>query len=167
MAHIDDEHPEEHTDEEGEGQIPGQPVETAQNIGVDQKIVEGTQHRPEEGEQGTDEPLDVAPEVGIIPQHDLEIFQAEQTRNVFDEGHSNGHQDKQHDLVDDGVRDHLVLFQARQQIQGAQSEAVDGKIGAGAKSGVDPLFVVVYNVAEQQFDDPAEHTAYEEQVGQG
>ena len=50
MHHVDDEHAEEHTNEEGKRQIVGQPRQRIQDIGMHQKIVRRAKRRPEEGE---------------------------------------------------------------------------------------------------------------------
>ena len=63
MHHVDDEHAEEHTNEEGKRQIVGQPRQRIQDIGMHQEVVRRAQRRPEEGEQRADDPLNVAPEV--------------------------------------------------------------------------------------------------------
>ena len=167
VAYIDDKHAEEHSDEEGEGQVPGQPVQGAQNIGVNQEVVQCPQHGPEEGEQGADQALDVSPLVGVVPQHDLEVFQTEKTGCVLDEGHTHSHGGKQHQLVEQGVGDHTVFFKRGKQIQCTQPKAVNGQIGPGTEAGVHPFFVFLYNVPEQQLQYPAQHATHKKQGCQG
>ena len=52
MHHVDDEHAEEHTNEEGKRQIVGQPRQGVENVGMNQEIIGRSKRRPEEGEQG-------------------------------------------------------------------------------------------------------------------
>ena len=163
VAYIDDKHAEEHPNEEGEGQVPGQPVQGAQNIGVNQEVVQCPQHGPEEGEQGADQALDVSPLVGVVPQHDLEVFQTEKTGYVLNEGHAYGHGGKENQLVEKGIGDHTVFLKRGKQIQRTQPKAVNGQIRPGTEAGVHPFLVFVYNVPEQQLQYPAQHAAHKKQ----
>ena len=166
MCNINEKNSEEHSDEKGEGQIPGQPLQPTQNIGMDEEIVDGTQHRPEEGKQGADDALHISPQAGVIPQPHLEKFQAKQTCQIFDKGHANGHGQEQDGLVPEGMRNQAVLLQACQQKQHAQAAAVDGQIRPSAEAGVDPFFMALGQVPEQKLQHPAKDASNEKQVGQ-
>ena len=87
--------------------------------------------------------------------HQREIFEADDTGYVLNDSHGDGHEGKQHGLVPEGTGDQMPGFHLGQQEEDAQAEAVERDIGAGAESGVDPLFAVVDDVAEQQLDDPS------------
>ena len=63
VGRIDQEDAEEHSDEERKGQIPGQPVQAVENMGMDQKVINRPQNRPEEGKQRADKPLHISPQV--------------------------------------------------------------------------------------------------------
>ena len=107
-----------------EGQIIGQPVQSRENVGMDQKIVYGPQNGPESGEQGTDKALDVAPHFTVIPETQLHKLQAEDTGYVFYSGHADRHaQEHQQSPANCGVHA-AYLPHMGQQIEYAQAETV-------------------------------------------
>ena len=167
IYHVNDKDAKEHANEEGEGQIPGQPIQAIQDVGVDQEIVESPQNCPEEGEQRADNTLDIAPEIGVIPQPHFQEFQAEHTCHILHKGHADGHGDEEHHLIPQGIGNQAEFLQRRQQVQHAQAEAVNRKIGAGAEARVNQLIRMLDNVAEPQLQQPAKAGAYKKQVSQG
>ena len=150
IRHVNDKDAEEHADEEGKGQIPGQPVQAAQDVGMNQEVVQCAQNCPEEGKQRADNTLDIAPEIGVIPQPHFQEFQAEHTCHILHKGHADGHGDEEHHLVPQGIGNQAEFLQRRQQVQHAQAKAVNRKIGAGAEARVNQLIRMLDNVAEPQ-----------------
>ena len=63
VGSIDEKNAVEHPDEERKRQIPGKPVQAVENVGMDEKVINSAQSRPEEGKQGADKPLHISPQV--------------------------------------------------------------------------------------------------------
>ena len=134
---------------------------------MNQEIVQRSQNRPEEGEQRADNALNIAPEIGVIPQPHLQEFQAEHTCHILHKGHADGHGGEEHHLIPQGIGNQAEFLQRRQQVQHAQAKAVNGKIGAGAEARVYQLIRMLDNVAEPQLQQPAKAGANEKKIGQG
>ena len=66
VHHIDDEDAEEHADEEGKCQIPGQPVQHIKDMGMNQEIIHRAQNRPDQRKHRADNSLNIAPQLGVI-----------------------------------------------------------------------------------------------------
>lgn len=63
VGSIDEKNAVEHSDEERKRQIPGKPVQAVENVGMDPKVINSAQNRPEKGKQGADKPLHISPQV--------------------------------------------------------------------------------------------------------
>ena len=63
VGSIDEENAVEHPDEERKCQIPGKPVQAVEHAGMDEKVINSAQNRPEKGKQGADETLHISPQV--------------------------------------------------------------------------------------------------------
>ena len=143
-------------------QIPGKPVQAVEHAGMDEKIINSAQNRPEKGKQGTDETLHISPQAGVVPQANLEKLQAEQARQIFNQGHSRRHEKKQQCPVPEGILNQAEPLQRGQQKQKAQPKPIDWQVGAGAEAGVDPLAVLLSQVSVEQLQNPAKNAADEE-----
>ena len=165
---VDGEHAEEIADHKGKSQIPGQPVQRVQDIGVNAEVVHGADRRPQRGERRADQPLNVAPLLAVVPQPDLHELQGHDTGDVLDDRHAQCHAREQQQLLPHRV--HAVPLAHRgQQIQDAQTGAVQGHIGSHAEAGVDPFALRVgtgEKAAVQQLRHPAQRGADEKQICQ-
>ena len=63
VGDIDEENAVEHPNEKRKSQIPGKPVQAVENVGMDEKVINSAQNRPEKGKQGADKPLHISPQV--------------------------------------------------------------------------------------------------------
>ena len=63
VGDIDEENAVEHPNEKRKSQIPGKPVQAVEHAGMDEKVINSAQSRPEKGKQGTDETLHISPQV--------------------------------------------------------------------------------------------------------
>ena len=133
---------------------------------MNQEVVHGPENGPKEGEQRADDALHVAPEVGVVPQPDLQELQAEHTGNVLNQRHPHRHGSKQHNFIPERVGNQAEPLQGCQQIQSAQAETVDGQPWPGAETGIDDFFRTLGQISEQQLQHPPQNGTYKEQVRQ-
>ena len=67
VGHINEENAVEHPYEERKSQILRKPVQAVENVGMDPKVINRAQNRPEKGKQWADKPLHISPQVGVVP----------------------------------------------------------------------------------------------------
>ena len=139
ISYIDEKNPIEKTDAERKRQIFCQPVQRIQNVRVDQKIVHCTEHHPEKCKQRTDNALDIAPTVRIIPQLDFHAADKDQPCHIFQCRDRQRHDHKEQDLFQQRIFHRHQRFQHRQQVQHTQTGAIQRQIRPYQKSRIHPV----------------------------
>ena len=131
---------------------------------MDAEVVHGTDRRPKDGEGRADQALDIAPLLAVIPKADVHELQADDTGDIFDSCHAQGHAREQQQLLPHRI--HTVFFtDGGQQIKNTEARTVQGHIGPHAEAGVDPLTLRVCageKPAVQQLSHPSKGGANEE-----
>lgn len=165
MYDVYDKKTKEQADDEGKSQILGKPVERVENMRVYEKIIKRAEPRPYERKFRTDNTLDIAPFLGIVPQSDLGDLQARDTGNIFDHGHAKRHHGKKCDPVPNRIPDQGKFLQARNQVQQTEPAAVQGQIRSCAEAGTNPPAFRIgrrKKPPEQKLYDPSRHRADKE-----
>ena len=135
---------------------------------MDQKIICRTEERPNQRKLRTDQALDIAPLLTVVPQAHLKDLETQDARDVLDQRHADRHGKKQQRLAPKRIESRL-RFKRSDQKQKAKPEAVKRDIGPHAKARVDPLALRIGRrdeAAEQQLCHPADHGADEKQKRQ-
>ena len=139
VCQIQDEYTIEKTNTERKRQIFRKPVQCAENVRMNQKIVDCAENRPEERKQRTDNPLNISPSFRVVPEFDFHATNKNQTGNVFHQRNGKRHQHKQQQLSPPCILHRNQRFQHRQEIKDAQARAVQRQVWPYQKTGVHPV----------------------------
>ena len=166
IHHIDGENAKEYADEKRKLQIMRQPLQCIQDVRMYQKIIRRTQKCPENGKLQTDNSLKVEFFFAVVPKLNMQSFDKDYAGYVFKQRHHNRHHDKKQELA--GHR-HLFnqtgVFNTCQQIQSAQSKAVQRQIRTYQKARIYPFpaHIFFFKAPKYHFDSPAYNAAHKEQ----
>ena len=166
---VDGEHAEKNANDKGKRQIAGKPVQRPQDVRVDKKVVRRPHPGPDGGKQRADQPVDIAPAPAVIPQAGLHHLQQQDTGQILDAGHRRRHQQQHQNVVPQRAGQRVSFRQAGNQVQDAQSAAVQRDVRPYHKAGVDPLaFRVVTGkeASEQKLQHPSQHRTDEKEKSQ-
>ena len=135
---------------------------------MDQKIIRRAEKGPRQRKFRADEALNVAPLLAVVPQADMEALEGDETGEIFRHGHAYCHDQEQDHAIPERVADDAELLQRGNQIEKAQTAAIQRQIWSDAEAGIDPLALRVRRrekAAEQQLQHPAQRCTDEKQEG--
>ena len=165
---VDEEHAVKQADDKGERQVAREPVNGVQDARMDQEVICGAEKGPRQREFRADETLNVAPLLAVVPQADMEALEGDETGEIFRHGHAHRHDQEQDHAIPERVADDAELLQRGDQVEKAQTAAVQRQIRPDAEAGIDPLPLRVRRgkeATEQQLQHPAQRCTDEKQEG--
>lgn len=163
---VDDEDAEEQPDEERECEVSGQPPESREDMRMDEEVVHRPEECPGEREFRADNSTIIEPLVTVIPKSDVRHLEAEHACGILNGCKRHAHHDEQQNFAECRIFRKNAVLGRGDEIENAQSEAVQRKIRAGAKAWVNPTaFGIIFGEksSEEQLDDPTADRADKEQ----
>ena len=168
-AQVDQENAEANAHHKRRQRVCHEPLHQLPQPRIQQKVVRQRQHAPEEREQRADDALDIAPELAVVPQAQVEALEAHDADDILQQRHSQRHDDKHDRVIPERARKRAeqLMVQLREDEQQHRAESVQRQAGAEEEARVQPLALRVRpgeEPAEQKLQHPPADSAEEKQI---
>lgn len=146
--------------DKGKFNIGNKPSDRLDDGRVDDIVEKYADEQPKQGEEGTDDALNVPPTVGIVPKFDLHPFDEDEPGDVFDDGHRDPHDEDDEQVVQ--PRHARMYGENGDAEEPRETESVEGETGSRQKAGVEPSLCGT-EAAEQHFKTPTEDASHKKE----